>query len=125
MTDWQAVANELYIFLVGYFIGNVSNEEADKRMAKMAELRNKIIAANTSEVSGDPVLALQRAIRRTEADLDIPHINSREALQILERLDPGWELRYTEERKICGQSFMGGATCILPEGHSSPHASGE
>jgi len=26
---------------------------------------------------------------------------------------------------FCGASFMGGAICILPEGHSSPHASGE
>ena len=26
---------------------------------------------------------------------------------------------------ICNQEFMGGAHCILPEGHSGAHASGE
>lgn len=47
----------------------------------------------------DPVIALQRAIRKTEADLDIPHINSREALQVLERLDHPWVLQRKETRQ--------------------------
>lgn len=44
----------------------------------------------------DPVYALQKAIRKTEFDLDIPHINSREAKQVLERLEPPWCLMKCE-----------------------------
>jgi len=80
MTDWKAVAGELYMFCVGVVIGR---ETAD------GTIRRRLTALNE---------IYQRSI---EANTD------------------------AEERDICGQSFMGGATCILPEGHSSPHASGE
>jgi hypothetical protein len=40
----------------------------------------------------EAVIALQQAMRKTEAELDIPHLNSREAVEIIARLPKGWHL---------------------------------
>jgi hypothetical protein len=50
-TDWKAVADEIYMFLIGYYVGAYkSKEETQERMEKMRLMREEIIKINTKEV---------------------------------------------------------------------------